>query len=314
MSADSLSEPEPVPGSASGASLTQHVTPALKAAILVEAMPYIRRFHGRIVVVKYGGNAMIDEALKQSFARDVVLLRLVGLNPVVVHGGGPQIEQLLTRVGKKGEFVQGMRVTDAETMDIVEMVLAGQVNKEIVELINTAGGRAVGLTGQDGGLIRARRMRLSSKEKPEESIDIGQVGEIDRIDPAIIRTLTDNGFIPVIAPIGSGDEGETYNINADVVAGRIAEVLGAEKLVLLTNTPGVLDRDGRLLSGLTPREIDALFADGTISGGMLPKISSALDAARGGVHSVHIIDGRVAHCLLLEIMTDHGVGTMIRGD
>ena len=320
MSADSPPEsepgpvPDPAPGTVSGPSLAHHVTPALKAAILVEAMPYIRRFHGRIVVVKYGGNAMIDETLKQSFARDVVLLRLVGLNPVVVHGGGPQIEQLLARVGKKGEFVQGMRVTDAETMDIVEMVLAGQVNKEIVELINTAGGRAVGLTGQDGGLIRARRMRLPSKDRPEESIDIGQVGEIDRIDPAIIRTLTENGFIPVIAPIGSGDEGETYNINADVVAGRIAEVLGAEKLMLLTNTPGVLDREGKLLSGLTPREIDALFADGTISGGMLPKISSALEAARGGVRSVHIIDGRVAHCLLLEIMTDHGVGTMIRGD
>ncbi|MCD6672850.1 MAG: acetylglutamate kinase [Burkholderiaceae bacterium] len=291
---------------------TRDVTPATKAAILVEAMPYIQRFHGRIVVVKYGGNAMIDQQLKQSFARDVVLLRLVGLNPVVVHGGGPQIEQLLARVGKKGEFVQGMRVTDAETMDIVEMVLAGQVNKEIVELINTAGGRAVGLTGQDGGLIRARRMKLPSKDKPDEPIDIGQVGEVAKIDPAIIHTLTGNGFIPVIAPIGSGDEGETYNINADVVAGKVAEVLKAEKLVLLTNTPGVLDKSGKLLSGLTPQQIDALFADGTISGGMLPKISSALDAARGGVNSVHIVDGRVDHCLLLEIMTDHGVGTMIR--
>ncbi len=308
MSAESESTPEASPGLPS----TRDVTPATKAAILVEAMPYIQRFHGRIVVVKYGGNAMIDQQLKQSFARDVVLLRLVGLNPVVVHGGGPQIEQLLARVGKKGEFVQGMRVTDAETMDIVEMVLAGQVNKEIVELINTAGGRAVGLTGQDGGLIRARRMRLPSKEKPDEPIDIGQVGEIAKIDPAIIHTLTANGFIPVIAPIGSGEEGETYNINADVVAGKMAEVLQAEKLVLLTNTPGVLDKSGKLLSGLTPQQIDALFADGTISGGMLPKISSALDAARGGVNSVHIVDGRVDHCLLLEIMTDHGVGTMIR--
>ncbi|HEY0876954.1 MAG TPA: acetylglutamate kinase, partial [Zeimonas sp.] len=219
---------------------------------------------------------------------------------------------LLARVGKKGEFVQGMRVTDAETMDIVEMVLAGQVNKEIVELINTAGGRAVGLTGQDGGLIRARRMRLPSKDKPDEPIDIGQVGEISQIDPGIIHTLTANGFIPVIAPIGSGAEGETYNINADVVAGKMAEVLKAEKLVLLTNTPGVLDKSGNLLTGLTPRQIDALFDDGTISGGMLPKISSALEAARGGVNSVHIVDGRIDHCLLLEIMTDHGVGTMIR--
>jgi acetylglutamate kinase len=288
------------------------IAPAQKAAILAEAMPYIRRFHGKIVVVKYGGNAMTDERLKQSFARDVVLLKLVGLKPVVVHGGGPQIEQLLAKIGKKGEFVQGMRVTDAETMDIVEMVLAGQVNKEIVELINTAGGRAVGLTGQDGGLIRARRLRIASKDHPEEEIDIGQVGEIEKIDPAIIETLTGQGFIPVIAPIGSGSEGETYNINADVVAGKLAEVLKAEKLVLLTNTPGVLDRDGNLLTGLTARQIDELFADGTISGGMLPKISSALDAAKGGVNSVHIVDGRVDHCLLLEIMTDHGVGTMIR--
>ena len=303
---------ESKPEASSGPPSSRDVTPATKAAILVEAMPYIQRFHGRIVVVKYGGNAMIDQQLKQSFARDVVLLRLVGLNPVVVHGGGPQIEQLLARVGKKGEFIQGMRVTDAETMDIVEMVLAGQVNKEIVELINTAGGRAVGLTGQDGGLIRARRMKLPSKDKPDEPIDIGQVGEVAKIDPAIIHTLTGNGFIPVIAPIGSGDEGETYNINADVVAGKVAEVLKAEKLVLLTNTPGVLDKSGKLLSGLTPQQIDALFADGTISGGMLPKISSALDAARGGVNSVHIVDGRVDHCLLLEIMTDHGVGTMIR--
>ena len=288
------------------------IAPAQKVAILAEALPYIRRFHGRIVVVKYGGNAMTDERLKRSFARDVVLLKLVGLNPVVVPGGGPQIEQLLSRVGKKGEFVQGMRVTDAETMDIVEMVLAGQVNKEIVELINHAGGRAIGLTGQDGGLIRARKLRVASRDRPDEAIDIGQVGEIQSIDPAVIHTLTSNGFIPVIAPIGSGESGETYNINADVVAGKIAEILKAEKLVLLTNTPGVLDRHGNLITGLSAREIDALFADGTISGGMLPKIGSALDAARGGVNSVHIIDGRVDHCLLLEILTDHGVGTMIR--
>ncbi|MFP5412655.1 MAG: acetylglutamate kinase, partial [Gammaproteobacteria bacterium] len=256
--------------SEASAEQTVRITPAQQAAILAEAMPYIRRFHGKIVVVKYGGNAMTDEKLKQSFARDVVLLKLVGLKPVVVHGGGPQIEQLLAKVGKKGEFIQGMRVTDAETMDIVEMVLAGQVNKEIVELINTAGGRAVGLTGQDGGLIRARRLKISSKDKPDEQIDIGQVGEIESIDPSIIETLTASGFIPVIAPIGSGAEGETYNINADVVAGKVAEVLKAEKLVLLTNTPGVLDKSGKLLTGLSAREIDDLFADGTISGGMLP--------------------------------------------
>ena len=286
--------------------------PALKAEILAEAMPYIRRFHGKMLVIKYGGNAMTDPQLKESFARDVVLLKLVGMNPVVVHGGGPQIEQLLARVGKKGEFVQGMRVTDAETMDIVEMVLAGQVNKEIVELINHAGGRAVGLTGQDGGLIRARKLRMMLPEQPGGEVDIGQVGEIETIDPGIVLTLTGNGFIPVIAPIGSGTEGETYNINADVVAGKVAEVLKAEKLVLLTNTAGVLDKSGKLLTGLTARRIDELFADGTISGGMLPKISSALDAAKAGVNSVHIIDGRVDHCLLLEIMTDHGVGTMIR--
>ena len=283
-----------------------------KAEILAEALPYIRRFHGRTIVIKYGGNAMTDEKLKQSFARDVVLLKLVGMNPVVVHGGGPQIEQLLSKVGKKGEFIQGMRVTDEETMSIVEMVLAGQVNKEIVELINHAGGKAVGLTGQDGGLIRARKLLLPDKDAPGGQVDIGQVGEVEKIDPSVIQTLTSNGFIPVIAPIGSGEQGETYNINADLVAGKVAEVLKAEKLVLLTNIPGVLDKSGQLLTGLTAKRIDELFADGTISGGMLPKISSALEAARGGVNSVHIIDGRVDHCLLLEIMTDSGVGTMIR--
>jgi acetylglutamate kinase len=291
---------------------TKGLAPSLKAEILAEAMPYIRRFHGKLVVVKYGGNAMTDENLKQSFAEDVVLLKLVGLNVVVVHGGGPQIEQLLAKVGKKGEFVQGMRVTDAETMDIVEMVLAGQVNKEIVELINQAGGRAVGLTGQDGGLIRAKKLLIDNKEKPGEQIDIGQVGEITSVDPAVIQTLNASGFIPVIAPIGSGGKGETFNINADVVAGKIAEIMKAEKLVLLTNTAGVLDKAGNLITGLTAREIDDLFADGTLSGGMLPKISSALDAAKAGVNSVHIIDGRVDHALLLEIMTDHGVGTMIK--
>ena len=283
-----------------------------KAEILAEAMPYIRRFHGRTMVIKYGGNAMTDERLKASFAQDVVLLKLVGMNPVVVHGGGPQIETLLSKIGKKGEFVQGMRVTDAETMDIVEMVLGGQVNKEIVELINTAGGKAVGLTGQDGGLIRARKLTIESTDNPGEQIDIGLVGQITAIDPSVIQTLTASGFIPVIAPIGSGDEGETFNINADVVAGKVAEVLKAEKLVLLTNTTGVLDKQGNLLTGLTAKRIDELFGDGTISGGMLPKISSALDAAKGGVNSVHIIDGRVDHCVLLEVLTNQGVGTMIK--
>lgn len=289
-----------------------HITPRDKAEILAQALPYIRRFHGKTIVIKYGGNAMTDPALQADFAEDVVLLKLVGMNPVVVHGGGPQIETALNRLGKKGEFVQGMRVTDAETMEIVEMVLAGQVNKEIVELINKAGGKAVGLTGQDGGLIRARKLLIDNKDKPGEQIDIGMVGDIQSIDPLIIQTLTSSGFIPVIAPIGSGENGETYNINADVVAGKVAEVLKAEKLVLMTNTPGVLDKQGKLITGLTARKIDDLFADGTISGGMLPKISSALDAAKAGVNAVHIIDGRVDHALLLEIMTDHGVGTMIR--
>jgi acetylglutamate kinase len=292
--------------------MSADLTPSIKAEVLAEALPYIRRFHGRTVVVKYGGNAMTDDRLKRSFAHDVVLLKLVGINPVVVHGGGPQIEQLLARVGKKGEFVQGMRVTDEETMDIVEMVLAGQVNKEIVELINQAGGKGVGLTGQDGGLVRARKMLIESRDAPGTQIDIGQVGEIESIDPSIIQTLTANGFIPVIAPIGSGKGGETYNINADLVAGKVAEVLKAEKLVMMTNTAGVLDKEGNLLTGLSAKRIDELFADGTLSGGMLPKISSALDAAKGGVNAVHIIDGRVDHALLLEIMTDQGVGTMIR--
>ena len=282
------------------------------AAILAEALPYIRRFHGKTLVVKYGGNAMTDEHLKHCFARDVVLLKLVGMNPVVVHGGGPQIENLLGRVGKKGVFVQGMRVTDAETMELVEMVLGGQVNKEIVSLINQAGGKAVGLTGKDGNLIRARKLMMPNKDIPGDLIDIGQVGEIAQIDPSLIGHLDQGQFIPVIAPIGGGAEGETYNINADVVAGKIAEVLRAEKLVLLTNTPGVLDGNGKLLTGITPAEIDGMVADGTLSGGMLPKIGSALDAARNGVKSVHIIDGRVEHALLLEILTDHGVGTMIR--
>ncbi len=291
---------------------SDQVDPELKARILAEALPYIRRFHGKTIVIKYGGNAMTDEKLKRSFAHDVVLLKLVGLNPVVVHGGGPQIDQALSRMGKKGHFVQGMRVTDEETMTIVEMVLAGQVNKEIVELINSAGGKAVGLTGQDGNLIRASRLLVPDQERPGEMLDIGLVGRIDSIDPAIIQTLAGSGFIPVLAPIGSGSEGETYNINADVVAGKVAEILGAEKLVLLTNIAGVMDKAGNLLTGLTSKEIDGLFADGTISGGMLPKISSALEAAKSGVNAVHIIDGRVDHCLLLEILTAAGIGTMIR--
>ena len=289
------------------------LAPGTKAAVLAEALPYIKRFHGKTIVVKYGGNAMTDEHLKSCFARDVVLLELIGFNIVVVHGGGPQIENLLARVGKKGEFVQGMRVTDAETMEVVEMVLGGQVNKDIVNLINQHGGKAVGLTGKDGGgCIRARKLMLENKEHPGDLIDVGQVGEITRIDPALIDHLDKGAFIPVIAPIGVGDEGETYNINADVVAGKIAEVLKAEKLVLLTNTPGVLDKAGKLITGITPGQIDDMVADGTLSGGMLPKIGSALDAARNGVKGVHIIDGRVEHALLLEILTDHGVGTMIK--
>ncbi len=289
-----------------------HDNITLEAQVLAEALPFLKRFHCKTIVVKYGGNAMTEESLKQSFANDVVLLKLVGLNPVVVHGGGPQIEQMLTQVGKKGEFIQGMRVTDAETMSVVEMVLGGAVNKEIVALINQNGGKAVGLTGKDAGLIRAKRLMLPKHGSPSELLDIGLVGDIQQIDPSIVHHLVSGAFIPVIAPIGFGPDGETYNINADVVAGKMAEVLGAEKLVLLTNTPGVLDKAGNLLTGLTPRDIDDMVADGTLSGGMLPKISSALDAARNGVKGVHIIDGRVPHALLLEILTQHGVGTMIK--
>ncbi len=283
----------------------------LKALVLSEALPYIQRFFDKTIVIKYGGNAMTDPALQESFARDVVLLKLVGMNPVVVHGGGPQINELLKRVGKQGHFIQGMRVTDDETMDVVEMVL-GKVNKDIVNLINRHGGKAVGLTGQDGSFIRAKKLMLESDTVPGEMVDIGLVGDINKIDPSIISFLDSGDFIPVIAPIGVGPDGETLNINADVVAGKLAEVLNAEKLVLLTNTPGVLDKEGTLLTGLTPAQIDEMVADGTLSGGMLPKISSALDAARSGVRSVHIIDGRVQHALLLEILTDEGVGTLIK--
>jgi acetylglutamate kinase len=287
-------------------------TAASKAKTLAEALPYIQRFHGKTIVVKYGGNAMTDPALKEGFARDVVLLKVVGMNPVIVHGGGPQIDDLLKRVGKKGEFIQGMRVTDAETMDVVEMVLGGQVNKDIVNLINRCGGKAVGLTGKDGGLIRARKMMVRGGAGNDEMVDIGQVGEVESIDPAIVNLLHTQDFIPVIAPVGVGANGESYNINADLVAGKVAEILKAEKLIVLTNTAGVLDKDGKLLTGLTARKVDELFADGTIHGGMLPKIGSALEAVKNGVNTCHIIDGRVEHALLLEILTDEGVGTLIK--
>jgi len=285
---------------------------AKKAKTLAEALPYIKRFFDKTIVIKYGGNAMTDEHLKQSFAKDVVLLKLVGMNPVIVHGGGPQINNMLDKVGKKGEFIQGMRVTDEETMDIVGMVLGGQVNKEIVNMINQHGGKAVGLTGQDGNFIHAQKLLMEDLSDTSKMIDVGRVGKITGIDPSIINFLDTDDFIPVVAPIGVGEDGKTYNINADVVAGKLAEVLQAEKLVLLTNTSGVLDKNGELLTGLTPKEIDAMVADGTLSGGMLPKISSALEAARGGVEAVHIIDGRVEHALLLEVLTDEGVGTLIK--
>lgn len=292
--------------------MSNETTSTQKAQTLAEALPYIKRFFDKTIVIKYGGNAMTDAQLKESFASDVVLLKLVGMNPVVVHGGGPQINEMLDKLGKKGEFIQGMRVTDEETMDIVEMVLGGHVNKEIVNLINQKGGRAVGLTGQDGNFIHAKKLLMADMNNPAEMIDVGQVGDITKIDPSIINFLDSGDFIPVIAPIGVGPDGETYNINADVVAGKLAEILGAEKLILLTNTPGVLDKNGNLLTGLTPKQIDDLVEDGTLSGGMLPKISSALDAARSGVKSVHIIDGRVEHALLLEVLTDDGVGTLIK--
>jgi acetylglutamate kinase len=287
-------------------------SPAIKAAILAEALPYIQRFHGKTIVVKYGGNAMIDEQLQRSFAHDVVLLKLVGLNPVVVHGGGPQIDNALRRVGKQGTFVRGMRVTDAETMEVVEWVLAGQVQQDIVVMVNEAGGKAVGLTGKDGGLIQARKKLMTNQDNPAEPLDIGFVGEITRVEPAVVKTLQDDRFIPIISPIGYGIDGSAYNINADVVAGKMAEVLGAEKLLIMTNTPGVLDKSGKLLRSLSAQMIDELVADGTISGGMLPKLSSSLEAVKNGVNAVHIIDGRVPHSLLLEILTEQGVGTMIK--
>jgi acetylglutamate kinase len=285
----------------------------VKAQILAEALPYIRRFHDRTIVIKYGGNAMTETQLKAGFARDVVMLKLVGMNPVIVHGGGPQIGELLAKMGIESEFRQGMRVTDERVMNVVEMVL-GELNQEIVGLINQQGGKAVGLTGQDGAFIRAHRMMLKSTDDGGAPVDIGLVGDIERIDPELISLLDSRDFIPVIAPIGVGSEGEAYNINADLVAGKLAETLKAEKLVLMTNTSGVLDRNGTLLTGLTATEIEGLFADGTIHGGMLPKIGSALDAVRNGVKSSHVIDGRVEHALLLEVLTNEGVGTMIRAD
>jgi acetylglutamate kinase len=291
---------------------TAHIAPRDKAEILAQALPYIRKFHGKTMVIKYGGNAMTDPELQKAFAEDVVLLKLVGINPVVVHGGGPQIEGLLKRLGKKGEFIQGMRVTDAETMEVVEWVLGGEVQQDIVGLINQAGGKAVGLTGRDGGMIRAQKLKMLDNTDPSIEHDVGQVGDIVSVDPSVVKALQDDAFIPVISPIGFGEHNESYNINADVVAAKLATVLKAEKLMMLTNISGVLDKAGQLLTDLTARRIDELFADGTISGGMLPKIAGALDAAKSGVNSVHIIDGRVPHVLLLEILTDQAYGTMIR--
>ena len=291
---------------------TSHIAARDKAEILAQALPYIRKFHGKTMVIKYGGNAMTDLGLQADFAEDVVLLKLVGINPVVVHGGGPQIENALNRLGKKGEFIQGMRVTDAETMEVVEWVLGGEVQQDIVGLINQAGGKAVGLTGRDGAMIRAQKLKMVDSKDPTKEHDVGLVGDIVSIDPSVVKALQDDAFIPVISPIGFGVNNESFNINADVVAGKLAMVLGAEKLVLLTNTPGVLDKAGQLLTDLTARAIDEMFADGSIHGGMLPKISSALEAAKSGVNAVHIIDGRVPHALLLEILTDQAFGTMIR--
>ena len=288
------------------------MNPLSSAEILAQALPYIRKFHGKTLVIKYGGNAMTDPALQKAFAEDVVLLKLVGMNPVVVHGGGPQIEGLLQRLGKKGEFIEGMRVTDAETMEVVEWVLGGEVQQDIVGLINQAGGKAVGLTGRDGAMIRARKLVVHDSKDPSKEYDVGQVGDIVSIDPSVVKALQDDAFIPVVSPIGFGEQNESYNINADVVAAKLATVLQAEKLLMLTNIRGVLDKAGELLTELTPRRIDELCADGTISGGMIPKIAGALDAAKSGVHAVHIIDGRVPHAMLLEILTDQAFGTMIR--
>lgn len=289
----------------------ENISAAVKAGILSEALPYIRRFSGCTVVIKYGGNAMTEAHLKEGFAKDVTLLKLVGINPVIVHGGGPQINEMLQRVGKEGVFVQGMRVTDVETMDIVEMVLGGHVNKEIVSLLNQHGAHAVGITGRDNHFIKAKKLFINTPER--NGVDIGQVGVIESIDTSLILGMIDRGYIPVVAPIGVGRQGEAFNINADLVAGKLAEELNAEKLIMMTNIVGVMDKDGNLLTNLTPKIIDDLVADGTLSGGMLPKISSAVEAAVNGVKAVHIIDGRVLNALLLEIFTDKGIGSMILG-
>ncbi|OYQ39040.1 acetylglutamate kinase [Rhodoferax sp. TH121] len=296
----------------SDSSAAAPIAPFDKAQILAQALPYIRKFHGKTMVIKYGGNAMTDPALQKAFAEDVVLLKLVGINPVVVHGGGPQIESALKRLGMQGQFIQGMRVTDGPTMDVVEWVLGGEVQQDIVGLINQAGGKAVGLTGRDGAMIRARKLKMLDNNDPSKEHDVGQVGDIVSVDPSVVKALQDDAFIPVISPIGFGEHNESYNINADVVAAKLATVLQAEKLMMLTNISGVLDKQGALLTDLTAKRIDELFVDGTISGGMLPKIAGALDAAKSGVNSVHIIDGRVPHVLLLEILTDQAFGTMIR--
>ena len=288
------------------------LSPRLMAELLAEALPYIRKFHGKTIVIKYGGNAMTEEPLKHGFARDVILLKLVGMNPIVVHGGGPQIDNALRKIGKQGSFIQGMRITDEETMEVVEWVLGGEVQQDIVMLINHYGGQAVGLTGKDGGLIKAKKLEMPDPKNPGNFIDLGYVGEITSVNPAIVKALQDDAFIPVISPIGFSEDGQAYNINADVVAGKIAEILKAEKLVMMTNTTGVLDKENKLLTNLSAIQIEEMFADGTINGGMLPKISSALDAAKSGVNTVHIIDGRIEHSLLLEVLTDQIFGTMIR--
>jgi len=286
------------------------------ARVLTEALPYIRRFKDKTIVIKYGGNAMADKQLKNSFGRDVALMKLVGMNPIIVHGGGPQIGSLLARLGKESRFVDGMRVTDSETMDVVEMVLGGLVNKEIVNLINRHGGNAVGLSGKDGEMIHARKM-VFAKDRPElntpEIIDIGHVGEVASIRTAVVDTLIAGDFIPVVAPIGVGDDGQSYNINADLVASKLSQVLQAEKLIMLTNRPGVLDRDGNVLTGLAQQEVSRLIDEGVIHGGMLPKVRAAMDAVNSGVNAVHIINGCVEHAVLLELLTDRGVGTLIRG-
>ncbi|WP_159991701.1 acetylglutamate kinase [Pelistega ratti] len=292
--------------------MTTTLSPTEKATLLANTLPHIQHFYGKTIVIKYGGNAMTEEHLQKSFAQDIVFLKLIGLNPIIVHGGGPQIDSALNRLGKKGHFIQGMRVTDKETMDVVEWVLGGQVQQNIVSMINQAGGQAVGLTGKDANLIQARKKLMSNKENPTEPLDIGHVGEVTAINPSLIHTLVENQFIPIISPIGfNPEEGTTYNINADVVAGKMAQILHAEKLLLMTNIPGVLDKDGNLLTHLSTASIDNLIKNGTISGGMIPKITSALEAAQSGIPSVHIVDGRIPHCLLLEMLTDNHVGTMI---